>query len=345
MDESVTILIEGHGKEDINTPFNNDGSVELLSFVGFPGEYGIMQICKYYNKPIDIVILNHLHRKYFYDKGFSGEDQKKIFNDMGAELKVIFNNCNINFEHGFSYTWPRLEREFIFEPAPHENCRICNDPEEEHIKFLSNKCISGRCLPERNKNKICCPEYGLTIVSSSIPADNDFTLAGYGNRIKSNINIDLTSRDYWKSRTTKYKYLIDQIFNEKYIHLSDIELLFKSMGFKHVYIYDPSCRDCEIDPELAVKYKNLERIHPSNSPITTQPTNYIPKNTTNTSNTTGNSFVNDCVNGVCKIFQKSKVDGGTSRYLNTKTKYRKRKTKKYRKRKTKKYLKKTNKTK
>jgi len=138
---------------------------------------------------------------------------------------------------------------------------------------------------------------------------------------------------------------VSLIYHEKYIHLSDIELLFKSMGFKHVYIYDPSCRDCEIDPELADKYKNLERTYPSNSPITTQPTNYIPKNTSNTNNTTGNSFVNDCVNGVCKIFQKTKVDGGTSRYLNTKTKHKKRKTKKYRKRKTKKYFKKTNKTK
>jgi hypothetical protein len=340
MDSAVTILIEGHGKEDLNTKFNNDGTLELLSFVGLPGEYGIMKICKYVNKPVDIIILNHMHRKYFYDKAISAEDQKKIFYSMGNEIKDIYKNCEINFKNGFTYTWPRLEREFIFEPGEHENCRICNDPEEEHIKFLNNKCVSGRCLPERNKNKICCPEYGLTIVSSSFPEDQDFTLAGYGNRIKSNINIDLNARDHWKNRTSEYKYLIDQIFNEKYIHLTDLNLLFKSMGFKNVYIYDPSCRDCEIDPQLANEYANLERKPPSPSinVITEQPGDYIP-NPQNSRINSGNSMINDCVNGICKIFQKSKVDGGTRKRKHLKTKARK--SKRYIKKSKRKYFKKS----
>jgi len=231
---------------------------------------------------------------------------------MGNELKEIYKNCDINFEHGFSYTWPRFEREFIFEPGVHENCRICNDPEEEHIKFLTNKCVSGRCLPERNKKNICCPEYGLTIVASSFPEDKDFTLAGYGDRLKSNINVNLTARVHWRSRTPDYKYLIDQIFKEKYINLTDLDILFKSMGFKHIYIYDPSCRDCEIEASLANEYAILERKPPSPTinVITEQPGDYKP-NPGNSRINSGNSIVNDCVNGVCRIFQKSKVDGGT----------------------------------
>jgi hypothetical protein len=110
------------------------------------------------------------------------------------------------------------------------------------------------------------------------------------------------------------------------------------MGFKHIYIYDPSCRDCEIEAQMAEKYKNLERIHPSNSVITTQPTDYIPKKSGN-GNTIGNSIVNDCVNGICNMFQKKKIDGG----FKTKRKYKKGKTKrkykKYKKGKTKRKLK------
>lgn len=321
MDSAVTIFIQGHGKEDLNSGFNNNKSVELLSFVGKPGELGTMKLCNAYkNKPIDIVVLDFLHKQYSQYNLLGNEDQNVIFHSTGDELPGIYKNCGINYENGFAFTWPRLEREFIFEPAPHENCRVCNDPEEANIPFLSNKCISGRCLPERKKNNICCPEYGLTIIASSFPEDSYYTLAGNTDRIKANINMNLMAKDYWKSRTMDYKYLVDQIFNEKFIHLTDIDLLFKSMGFKNIYIYDPTCRDCEIMDQLAEEYKSLER-RPPYSVITNQPTNFIPKSSANYS---GNSMVDDCVDGICKIFQKTKVAGGrgkTKKYLkNNKTK-------------------------
>lgn len=312
MDSAITIFIQGHGKEDLNSKFSNDKSVELLSFVGKPGELGTMKLCNAYkNMPIDIVVLDFLHKQYSQYNLLSNEDQNVIFHSTGDELPGIYKNCGINYENGFAFTWPRLEREFIFEPAPHENCRVCNDPEEGNIPFLSNKCISGRCLPERKKNNICCPEYGLTIVASSFPEDSYFTLAGNSDRIKSNINMNLMSRDYWKSRTRDYKYLVDQIFNEKFIHLTDIHLLFKSMGFKNIYIYDPTCRDCEILDQLAEEYKTLER-RPPYSVITEQPTNFISKSNVNNN---GSSMLDDCVNGICKIFQKSKLEGGAKKYL------------------------------
>jgi len=309
MDSSITLFIQGHGREDINVSFNNDNSVELLSFVGIPGDYGRMKLCPTYrNIPIDILVLNQLHRKYFYNNSSSYIDQQTIFNSMSEELKVVYKNCGIYYKDGFSYTWPFLEREFIFEPNEHENCRICNEPDPEHINLLSNKCISGRCLPDRNKKNICCPEYGLTIVTSSFPEDKDFTLAGYGDRTTSNININLMARDYWKSRTSNYKYLVDQIFNQKYIYLTELYLLFKSMGFNHIFIYDPSCRDCEIEMEKAEEYKRLERIPPGERErvIFSQPTDntfYSKKPTTVT------NYFDDCINGICG-FGKKKIDGG-----------------------------------
>lgn len=112
-------------------------------------------------------------------------------------------------------------------------------------------------MPKRNKNNICCPEYGLTVVNSSNVKDIPFTLSGSNNRIMANMNMYLPAKDYWKSRALpEYKYLVDQIYDEKYIHLTDLYLLFNSMGFQHIYIYDPTCRDCEIDDIRAQQYRN-----------------------------------------------------------------------------------------
>jgi hypothetical protein len=305
-EEAITLFIQGHGKEDINAEFKNDKTVELLSFVGKPGQLGTMKLCKKYNnKPIDIVVLNTLHYYYYNqdDVIMNNDEQNIIFQNMGKELPTVYANCGIEYKDGFTYTWPRLEREFIFEPAPHENCRLCN---------------CKRCLPERNINKICCPEYGLIVVSSSFKNDLPFTLGGDNNRIMSNINMYLPAKDYWKSRaSSEYKYLVDQIFNEKYIHLTDLYLLFSSMGFKHIYIYDPTCRDCEIDESTAQEYRNQELL----KPITQQPTNTIISNK-NSNSSSNSNMINDCYNGICNMFQKKKVNGGKM-----KTRKRKRKNK------------------
>jgi hypothetical protein len=327
MEDAITLFIQGHGKEDINEEFKNDETVELLSFVGKPGELGTMKLCKKYNnKPIDIVVINYLH--HFYSKqeneNLNNIEQIELFHQMGKELPTVYANCGIEYKDGFTFTWPRLEREFIFEPAPHENCRICN-------------CTSGRCLPERNINKICCPEYGLIVVSSSFKNDIPYTLGGENNRKMSNINIYMPARDYWKSRASaEYKYLVDQIYNEKYIHLTDLYLLFKSMGFKHIYIYDPTCRDCEIDELKAQQYRNQELL----KPITEQPliNNKINSNTnTNIYTNTNTDYFNECINGICNYIQKpkTKVNGGKKKKKNKTKKYKikKNKTNKNKKRK------------
>jgi hypothetical protein len=334
MDQAITLLIEGHGKEDLNVKFDNDKTVELLSFVGKPGELGIMKLCKKYQyKPIDIVVLNTLHHYYNRqdNENMNNKEQNDLFHEMGRELPAVYENCGIQYKDGFTFTWPVLEREFIFEPAPHENCRLCKD----------NNCSSKsvRCLPERNINKICCPEYGLTVVSSSFKEDIPFTLGGPTNRTMANINMYLPAKDYWKSRASnETKYLVDQIYNEKYIHLTDLYLLFKSMGFNHIYIYDPTCRDCEIDETTAQHYRNKELTEPQYI-IDKQPFNKIiysnsnsNSNTNSNSNSNSNSnyftninrnnLINDCYNGVCGYFNKSKINGGK---INSKRKKKKNK--------------------
>jgi hypothetical protein len=218
------------------------------------------------------------------------------------------------------------------------------------IKEYNERCIAGRCLTERNKNNLCCPEYGLTVVCSSFVEDSRFTLAGnsFKERSNANINMKLSNKNYWKNRASnEYKYLVDKIYNEKEISLSEINNLFKSMGFEYIYIFDPSCRYCEIDPLEAEKYRNIELIKPSERTnnkqqeiFTSQPiTSIIPGTNSNINKLYIPSSFNDCYNGVCNMFSKSKVDGGRKRQ--TKKVFKKRKTKKvFKKRKTKKVFKK-----
>lgn len=341
--EAVTLFIQGHGSENLNKTFNNDHTVELLSFVGMPGLKGEMGICEYNDKQIDINIIEFIHnqyaKQYYSDGTLDNEIQFMLMNEIFPEfLPEIYKKCDIIYENGFTKTWPRWERKFTFKPNLHENCRICqlanlNNSEQKYN--LSPICINGRCLPERNKNNLCCPEYGLTVVCSSFPEDIKYTLAGTKERVKSNINMSLSNKEYWKSRTTNYKYLIDQIYNEKYINLTDLDVLFKSMGFKYVYIFDPTCRSCEIDSIQAQQNAILEQTKPifNNEIITNQPLSFDSYRSYNQNKPSYMSTFQDCYNGVCNMFQKKKIEGGFKSKSKTKSKKVKTKSKTKRKRK------------
>lgn len=324
-EEAVTIYIQGHGREYNDETFNNDQTTKLLSFVGMSGELGDAKFCDYNEKTIDINVIDFLHGQYsnqYYNIGnLDNESQDILFDNLPEYLQKLYKKCGLNYENGFTKTWPRWEREFFFEPNPHETCRLCKTLKN---KKLNNNCNNERCLPERNKNNWCCPEYGLTIVASSFPEDLSFTLAGSKDRIQSNINMTLSSKTFWKNKASnEYKYLIDKIYNEKEITLSELNLLFKSMGFKYIYILDPTCRECEINKQEAEKNRMIETTMPI---FTNQPTSsIIPEINSNVNSNTNNknpyiqSFQN-CYNGVCGMFQnKSKVDGGRKRKRKMKT--------------------------
>ena len=356
MENAVTLYLQGHGLENINQSFNNDQTLELLSFVGMPGVLGQMGFCDYNDKPIDVNIIEFLHNQYYkqnYNLGnLNSEAQEMLFDLTPEYLPEIYKKCDIFYDKGFTKTWPRWDRNFTFKPNPHENCRLCqnnpvNELEKDKDITFSNNCYAGRCLPERNINNLFCPEYGLTIVASSFPNDLKFTLAGSKNRINSNINMSLSNKEYWKNRASnQYKYLIDQIYNKKIISLTELNHLFKSMGFQHIYIYDPTCRSCQIDKLQAEQHRSLEIVKPTltSNVITSQPTSSIIPEMNNSSNpiNSQNSYIKpfqECINGICKIFpSKSKVDGGKTKkgkvFKKRKTINKKRKTLVSKKRKT-----------
>ena len=321
MGEAVTIYIIGHGEENIQVPFNNnDETLKLLSFVGTPGKIGELFKCQTNNEPIDKVvnfnIYNQLLKNYSGKISLNNQEQNNFFTSCRKILENIYETCGYPVEDGFSLTYPLSERYFFFEPNEHENCRLCSDPENFAIRKEYDPkitCCPSRCLGERNRNNLDCPEYGLVIVCSSFPQDARFTLLGgsFEERYNANINLSLSNKAYWKSRAApSYKYLIDQIYDLKEINMTDLNLLFKSMGFNDIYIFDPTCRQCEIDAAKVEEYKLLERTRPSERPILSQPTNTIPYNYKPNPKT---NYFDDCINGVCGYFNKKKVDGGRKR--------------------------------
>lgn len=342
MEEAVTLFIQGHGSEKLTNSLKNDPNIQLLSFVGMPGIVGEMVICENNNKPIDINIIEFLNviynKTYKEDGSLDFQSQLLLFNELPELLKRLYEDCDIEYKDGFSKIWPRFERYFSFFPNPHENCRLCSVPNDwNKEQNLGKNCLPGRCLPERNINNICCPEYGLSIVASSFSNDLPFTLASKNNntRKEANINISLSTKEYWKSRTPDQKSLVDQIYNKKYIYLSQLIILFKSMGFKYIYLLDPTCRSCKIDTHMAEEYKNLERISPNEEIFTSQPTNIIFSSDEDPIPKT--NYFEDCINGICGFGKKKKIDGGKSRKVfkkgkkKTKKVFKKRKTRKIKK--------------
>lgn len=353
-DEAVTLFIQGHGSEYITHPLKNEPNVQLLSFVGMPGVLGQMVFCEHNDKPIDINIIEFLNKNYSKSFGINGisnnQYQIQMFNQLPNLLKNLYEQCDIIYTNGFSKIWPRWERYFSFKPGQHENCRLCTVPDyfnkENNLNNLGKNCTIGRCLPERNVSNICCPEYGLTVVASSFQDDIPFTLASknINQRTESNMNMSLSTKDYWKSRTPDQKLLIDQIYNEKYIFLSQLITLFKSMGFKYIYLLDPTCRSCKIDTDKAEEYRALENTIPKEKIYSQEPNNIIFSSDENPKPKT--NYFDDCINGVCGYFNKKKVDGGRKRRKTKKVFKNKRinrKTKKVFKNKNKKIKRKTKK--
>lgn len=314
-EHAVTLFIQGHGTEDIDTEFDNkDNNTELLSFVGMPGKSGKMNFCGKNKEPIDMIVLRFLYNQYENHNTIKKENQKQLFEFIPSILPDIYKYCSITIDNGFTLTYPIYDRVFYFSPNEHENCRKCIEPIYSSTKLQADinaeKRVSyKRCIQERDINNIICPEYGLTVVSSSFPEDKLFTLSGvtYNKRNDSNMNMRKSNILHWKNRASpEFKGLVDQIYNDKEISLIEIKDLFRSMGFTKIYIIDPTCRSCEIDPVKAQEIRDAEldpikadiyriskkrkrEVIPSPIPKVTSP-----------------NFIQYCYSGVCSIFRKSK---------------------------------------
>jgi hypothetical protein len=223
MSRIITLFIQSHGLESITSPISLPG-VKLLSFVGNVTQIGEMKICQD-GQPIDMKVLHYL-KDYYSDEYVRDVPSHILFDVLPYYLRSIYRQCGIEYPNGgFRRVYPKNDRTFTLE------CRPDEDPG-------------------------LCPEYGITVVHSSDPRDNGFTLCTSEGTINSNINITRESLYHWIEKSPKNKpvltHISDKIFQDKLISLSEIVYFFKLLGFDEIRIFDPSCRAVEDDDGIVI---------------------------------------------------------------------------------------------
>lgn len=260
MDENtITILIQAHG-EELARHLPYDEHVQLLSFCGYPGEYGNMEIKN--GKSLDVEATKYISNLY-KPKSTSARNKKSVrknpqtqselYSQVALPVRDLYSDFGIKYkDDGFVYTNPSNEREFSFEPTDHENCEICINTINPKTKTNYKTC--------RQRSIKYCPNYGVAVVSSSDPADLPYTLQYTGTDpnisvedqiINSTIaNGNDIANTHWlnklealkSSEKAKLIYLFNFMIRNKGIHLTSIISIFKGLGFTKIYILDPSCR-------------------------------------------------------------------------------------------------------
>ena len=183
-EESVTLYMAAHGVEFFgNSSYRPDNNVFVMSFIGVPNSSSDFGICSD-NRPLDFHVLEYI-KNYYENSG--GTQYKNIFSqELKDKLKQIYEE-ELEVPEGtylFSTIKPVANRYFFFKPNEHENCNKCIE---------NNEKLKGiYCSKNRNPE---CPEYGLTIVESSNPSDNGYTLVTAKKLIDKNVSKLLKSLD------------------------------------------------------------------------------------------------------------------------------------------------------
>ena len=244
MSKTITLLLEAHGIEDLDTAIIAP-KIELLSFTGKTGELGDFGIID--NVSLEISILNLLRDLY----SSQSQNQESVYNseNLVTSLRLLYKKTEINYKNGgFSRTYPRNQRFFSFEPNPHEDCRKCNNVDK------ADPIYAKICIPNRNSEIKPCPVYGVVVVASSDIADLQFTLASTAasTNIKllslSNLHMNKSAENYWFQKITNdsaQKKFQNMIQNNE-VSLTNLSQIFEAMGYTKIYILDPSCRGNDI---------------------------------------------------------------------------------------------------
>ena len=261
-ENAITILIQAHGEESHYLGHNLD--VNLLSFCGYPGEYGSMEIKD--GKSLDVEATKYISSLYK-----SAQPQSELYSQVALPVRDIYADFGIKYKDaGFVYINPSHEREFSFEPREHENCEICVNNINPKTQTKYKKC--------RQRSIKYCPNYGVTIVASSDPEDLPYTLQYEGNSVEDQIikstianGNDITNA-YWLDQILdsrainkfQLKHDFNEIIKSKQTYLTKLVAIFKGLRFKNIYILDPSCRaqSYSFDPE---KVSREQRTAPQNA--------------------------------------------------------------------------------
>jgi hypothetical protein len=312
-ENTIVLYLSAHGYENqnVSTPLLKcSGSfIQTLSFAGHFGSLGMNEEVKnnepsYDSASLAVIVNNYktyldLASGQQLDHSDIMEDTKeKIINNTKTSYKGLFESFTSLDAKNYTNAAPfqiikhvDKERRYRFKPNPHEDCDI-------------NKCTnygddSCSTLPLLKRD---CPFYGLSVVYADKQPDSPYSFAGVNNsnlnetdttgntyvsdQIYGNLNRNQPVQKYWRDRITSSlvpnkKQVILQIFDKLIsnheILLSEICALFNYLGYKNIFIYDPSCRQCDLTYSLietdAVFIDKMNEINRINDLLPTLPDN------------------------------------------------------------------------
>jgi hypothetical protein len=242
--KSITLFIQGHGEIRMNgtsldtiqlkkakhvTVLNIPGGVYIpgISLIN-PGNIKISHNRKknipeleLQDPQLDLKVVDYLHKSYKslqdnheHDRNFDVGKEGMKLNEQNIHL--IYANENLPYFHfngdntettsrhrsitreptsPFTINTPRYNKIYFLHPSKHEDC------------LDENECIKGNCShTQRSLRK--CPEYGITIIHSSVPEDIPYTLSGMemGKRLCANLNQTESRERVGMSRYSTYEY-------------------------------------------------------------------------------------------------------------------------------------------
>ena len=341
MSKSITLLIEGHGDEELKTSISVP-NVQLLSFTGQTGELGEFGIID--DVSLELHILRFLRTLYLHN------EQESVYqsDNLVDGLRTLYENAERSYRNGgFRRTYPRNQRTFYFEPNEHEDCIKCNDV-PQYVKYTDgtmreNPVYAQRCIIQRNPNKKLCPVYGLVVVASSDENDQRFALTNARGDIgvdlnTSNIHMNLAAKTYWSRKINKSRFpqassAFENMIENNRVSLSELSQIFQAMGYTDIYVLDPSCRDtgAKTPSRLTAAVKSVIEQNPRKiSRVSDAVTSYAtrPSYVTRPSIEDMEPEKNDDLwNTTCKIgsqcwenmFGKTKINGGRKSKKHRKT--------------------------
>jgi len=203
----ITICIQGHGSIECNDrvveTIKSDvrKNVTILDIPGGISRKGLMEsncptmtmrgskqkgvsdvlLCSQALDVMSMEYFHHLYHELSKKESTSGCDiAKEGIETIVDNIPLIYANANIPFFHkndrdrdvttlpqeSFKLIHPHYNKLYSLYPTTHEYCNPA-----------TSNCAGGKCKLLRPR-QIDCPEYGITVLHSSIPTDKEYTISG-----------------------------------------------------------------------------------------------------------------------------------------------------------------------
>lgn len=298
-EKSITLFIQGHGQTPI--PFKDASThattrlssedtklenVKVLSVVGqdlVESEMGLCFPPEFCHKTTDAMIGTELWKVYNRNTSSTHKHSTKYYREKLHEaadaIRELNEAANIDYPEGYSIEDnPVLDREYFFEPEPHENHRTC-------IKRGDQTCIrarhaAGAPIGRLQHNIVWCPDYGLyaldatdlvshTIASISKPPspqykESKITPAGFIDIGPKNI-LRSDQYSFWKRKIIDHWHgnpdtdkrdsillLLREAHKYNELTLGELSTLFQEgMGYKYLQVVDGTCKTPFFEPAAA----------------------------------------------------------------------------------------------